>query len=410
MAKHEFLLPDVGEGLEAGTVVQWLAQPGDNVLVDQIIVEIETDKAIVEIPAPVTGILESVGGKVGESVPVGAVLACFDTQANESNSNAGPAAALSDTSSKPQQSQPSIPTSTKLQRVLASPATRKFARSQGVDLSQLSGSGKRGQITRADVDSWLSTDKRTTNTQNILHNDNAALMPAEARIEPLSGLRKKIAANMHAAWRDIPHVSSFEDIDATALVQARAELNAEFESAGIKFSFMPLFVKACVIALREHPRFNASLNMEDETVCYHGNCNIGIATATPQGLVVTVIHQAEQKSLVHIANEISELAALARERRVSVQQIQGGTFTVSNFGSYGSTIGTPIIRPPEVAIAGFGRIHEKVVPVNSEPAVRNILPLVVSTDHRLNDGEHLGGFMATLSRLLTNPIRLLGHQ
>ena len=202
---------------------------------------------------------------------------------------------------------------------------------------------------------------------------------------------------------------SFEEIDASDLIEARKELNAEFESQGQRVSFLPFFVKACVIALHEHPRFNASLNMTEETVRYHGHCNIGIATATPEGLIVTVIHHAEKKSIVEIGNEITALAALARERRVSVEQIKGGTFTISNFGSYGGTLGTPIIRPPEVAIAGFGRIHEKVVPRNGEPVVRNILPLAVSTDHRLNDGEHLGGFVSTISRLLNNPVRMLGH-
>jgi len=160
-------------------------------------------------------------------------------------------------------------------------------------------------------------------------------------------------------------VFTFEEIDATALMEARRELNTEFEPQGQRISFLPFFVKACVIALHEHPRFNASINMAEETINYHDHCNIGIATATPEGLIVTVVHHAEQKSIVEIGNEIITLAALARERRVTVD--------------------------------------------NGEPAVRNILPLAVSTDHRLNDGEHLGGFVSTLCRLLGNPVRMLGH-
>jgi len=420
MATQDFLLPDVGEGLEAGTIVQWLVSPGEAVTVDQIIVEIETDKAVVEIPAPVTGTLARHGGDAGATLPVGSVLATFET----SSASSAPATTGSTADATPQVSSPHGS-----KRILASPATRKFARNNNIDLALISGTGSRGQITQKDVESFLASGNSSGTTvasmtalqappnaisepgSNIPTSSPAPPPPAklESRTEPLSGLRKQIATNMQSAWRDIPHVFTFEEIDATALIQARGELNSEFERQGQRVSFLPLFVKACVVALQEHPRFNASLNMADETVSYHGHCNIGIATATPEGLIVTVVHHAEQKSILQIGDEIASLAALARERRVTVDQIKGGTFTISNFGSYGGTIGTPIIRPPEVAIAGFGRIHEKVVPRHGEPAVRNILPLAVSTDHRLNDGEHLGGFVSTLGRLLSNPIRLLGH-
>ena len=433
MATQEFLLPDVGEGLEAGIIVKWLVSPGDAVTVDQIIVEIETDKALVEIPAPVTGTLVSHGGQPGATLPVGSVLATFDTGVDD--------AAISVTTTRPIETPTStLPGSTRQTiqspatgtRVLASPATRKFARNNNIDLSLIRGSGSRGQVTQKDVESFIASggnsgdnanSQTLTATANVVSQTTAisqsgtvvvsnpprTTLALESHTEPLSGLRKQIASNMQSAWRDIPHVFSFEEIDATALIEARHEFNTEFEPLGQRISFLPFFVKACVIALHEHPRFNASLNMADETVSYHGHCNIGIATATPEGLIVTVVHHAEQKSIIELGNEITSLAALARERRVTVDQIKGSTFTISNFGSYGGTLGTPIIRPPEVAIAGFGRIHEKVVPYNGEPVVRHILPLAVSTDHRLNDGEHLGGFVSTIGRLLSNPVRMLGH-
>jgi len=432
MAIQEFLLPDVGEGLEAGIIVKWLVSPGEKVTVDQIIVEIETDKALVEIPAPVTGTLISHGGKAGATLPVGSVLATFQandgvaTSANKVQpveSSESPASALSGSIVTDTQS------GTTEKRILASPATRKFARNNQIDLTLISGTGSRGQVTQKDVESFISSggssyaDNTLTAEANVVSQPTAisqtgsvlasnpprATLALKSHTEPLSGLRKQIASNMQSAWRDIPHVFSFEEIDATALIEARHEFNTEYERQGQRVSFLPFFVKACVIALHEHPRFNASINMTDETVNYHGHCNIGIATATPEGLIVTVVHHAEQKSIIEIGNEITSLAALARERRVTVDQIKGSTFTISNFGSYGGTLGTPIIRPPEVAIAGFGRIHEKVVPRNGEPVVRHILPLAVSTDHRLNDGEHLGGFVSTIGRLLSNPVRMLGH-
>ena len=214
---------------------------------------------------------------------------------------------------------------------------------------------------------------------------------------------------MEEAWRTVPHIFTLEEVEATELVQAREALNQELASDELRLSYLPFFVKACVAALQTHPRFNASLDMKGEQIIYHHRYNIGIATATPAGLIVTVIHDADTKSLPQIAREIDTLARLARERRVTVDQIRGSTFTISNYGSYGAWMGTPIVRPPEVAIAGFGRIHDAVIPVNGEPAVRTMLPLVVSTDHRLNDGEHLGGFLNTLTRYLVQPVRLLGR-
>lgn len=410
MAKHDFLLPDVGEGLEGGTILQWLVAEGDRVSVDQLIVEIETDKAVVEIPSPVNGQLLQQGAPAGSSLRVGAILATFDESNPQPapNHNAAPASAAANTNS--------APTIRQSARVLASPATRRFARQRNVDLGQLTGSGSRGQITNADVQAFITASQQTSvpNEPNepIARAATAkppALIAGQSRREPLSGLRKQIATNMQTAWRDIPHIFSFEEMDASKLIDARTQINQELQTQDQRISFMPLFVKACVIALQEHPRFNASLSLQDDSVVYHGHCNIGIATSTPEGLIVTVVHHAEQKSLQQIGAEIQDLSALARQRKVSVEQIRGGTFTISNFGSYGGTLGTPVIRPPEVAIAGFGRIHQKVVVVDGAPAVRSILPLAISTDHRLNDGEHLGGFVNTLKRVLGNPLALLAH-
>jgi pyruvate/2-oxoglutarate dehydrogenase complex dihydrolipoamide acyltransferase (E2) component len=196
------------------------------------------------------------------------------------------------------------------------------------------------------------------------------------------------------------------EIDATRLVEARESLNAEL---GGRISFLPLFVKAVVTALKQHPRFNASLDMQQQQIVYRHRYNIGIAAATPDGLVVPVLHDADRKSIAELAAEIEALAEAARARKVTVEQISHGTFTITNFGSYGGWLGTPIIRPPEVAIAGFGRVRDAVVPVDGQPAVRKLLPLVVATDHRLNDGEHLNGFMDSLSGYLSDPVRLLGR-
>ena len=229
------------------------------------------------------------------------------------------------------------------------------------------------------------------------------------REEPLIGLRRQIAQTMQASWQNIPHIYTLREIDASALVEARRAIGDDLREQGIVVTYMPFLVKACVLALRENPRFNASLDMAGMKIIYRHRFNIGIATATPDGLIVTVVHDADRKSLAEIAVEIDELARLGRERKASLEQLSHGTFTISNYGSQGAWMGTPIIRPPEVAIAGFGRIEDKVIPVDGEPAVRKVLPMCVATDHRLNDGEHLGQFMHGLVRYLAAPVRMLSH-
>ena len=403
MSAFQFNLPDVGEGLSEGEIVRWHVAPGDAVTADQIIVDVQTDKAVVEIPAPVGGTVKTLGGEVGDVVPVGALLAVIETDgavrapAREAETRPEP---------KPAAAVPP-PAAPRTARVLASPATRKLAAELGVDLAAVPGTGNRGQVTRDDV---RRAGEGGAPTPSAARPRRAAVLAPEGedRIEPLRGLRRQIAIAVAAAWRDIPHILTAHQIDAESLIAARRALNEEYSGEGVKLSYLPLFVKACVAALRRHPRFNASLDMDKGEIVYRHRCNIGIATATPDGLIVPVVHDADRKSILDIAREIEALAAAARERKITVEQLQGGTFTITNYGSYGATFGTPIIRQPEVAIAGFGAIQDMVVPVDRQPVVRPILPLVVSTDHRLNDGEHLGQFVDSLSAYLTDPVRLLG--
>ena len=431
MSDYEFLLPDVGEGLREGEVVKWHVAPGDTVNVDQIIVDVETDKAIVEIPSPVSGTIVSLGGEPNDVLPIGAVLAVIATGGAASAPSVRSPEAPAESIEAPQAPQApqapapgsgppargAAPASKPVGRALASPATRKLARTLGIDPTQIRGTGSRGQITRADVERFAERGQARAAPSEPAAAPAAAMPPSPAvpapvgedRVEPLRGLRRQIAMSMEQAWRAVPHIFSMDDMDATELVRARASLNDELGLRGIKLSYMPFFIKACVTALKAHPRFNASLDMEREEIIYRHRYNIGVATATPDGLIVTVVHDADRKGLAEIGEEIASLGALARERRVSMEQLSHGTFTISNYGSYGGLMGTPIIRPPEVAIAGFGRLHEAVVPVDGQPAVRMRLPFCVSTDHRINDGEHMGAFIDVMTRTLQDPVRLLGH-
>ena len=405
MSEYRFDLPDVGEGLSEGEIVHWHVGEGDSVAADQVIVDVQTDKAVVEIPSPVAGTVKSLGGAIGATLSVGAMLAVIETAAR-AESGGGSGALQASVAAAPRESAPA-----KRRRALASPATRKLALELGVDLAALTGTGNRGQITRGDVERAAKAPPAplAPPASPAPQTAGTEAAPAEDRIEPLRGLRRQVARTMQAAWRDIPHILTFHEIDATRLVAARRALVTEFEPEGVKPSYLPLVMKACAAALRRHPRFNASLDMEAERIVYHGRINIGFATATPDGLIVPVVHDADRKSMLTLAREIAALAEAARTRAIKVEQLRGGTFTVSNYGSYGGHFGTPIIRPPEVAILGVGAIREAVVPVDGAPAVRPSLPLAVSTDHRLNDGEHLGAFAETVGAYLGDPARLLGR-
>ena len=413
MSAYEFMFPDVGEGLSEGEIVRWRAAPGERIRIHESLVDVQTDKAIVEIPAPVSGTLVRHGGAPGDVIAVGAVLAVIEgDEASRDVETPAPAgrteAASGSGVAEPAATSSSGPGSGAVshRRVRASPAVRKLARERGVDLAAITGSGGRGQITREDVEAALAeTDAKPQATP-------AAASPAprgEDRIEPLRGLRHRIAQTMSEAWRNVPHIFSMEEIDARDLVRARDSANAVHAESGPRIGYLSFFVQACAAALRAHPRFNASLDVDARQIVYRHRCNIGIATATPDGLIVTVVHDADGKSLRELAEEIRDLSALARDRKVSPAQLAGGTFTISNYGSYGGGMGAPIIRPPEVAIAGFGRVREAVVPVEGRAVVRPILPLCVSTDHRLNDGEHLHAFMESVARHLREPAHLLAR-
>ncbi len=420
MSEFTFDLPDVGEGLSEGEIVHWHVAPGDAVKADQIMVDVQTDKAVVEIPAPVAGTIKTLGAKPGDMLPIGQMLAVIETDgpAPVLPSHGGHGEAPAKQTAPPvttlPEPAPSSATSKPL-RALASPATRKLAVELGIDLANVSGSGNRGQITKDDVQRAAESGGVPAAPASTA--PAPAPMPAaviarptgEDRVEPLRGLRRQIATTMAAAWRDIPHILTAEEVDASNLVAARAALNEEFEAQGVKLSYLPIVMKACVAALRRYPNFNASLDMERQEIIYRHRYNIGFATATPDGLIVPVVHDADQKSLLDIGREIDALAAAARTRKITVEQLSNGTFTISNYGSYGASFGTPIIRPPEVAIAGVGAIKDAVVPVDGAPAIRPILPLVVSADHRMNDGEHLGQFVSAIGAYLKDPVRLLSQ-
>lgn len=413
MTDYEFKLPDIGEGLSEGEIVRWHVAVGDTVKVDQDLVDIETDKAVVEIPAPVGGVVKALAGEPGDIIKVGGVLAVIEAESEAKA--AAPAKTKKPAAAKSPEAAPAPPAvapapskskgNGRAKRVLASPATRKLALERGVDLAALTGTGSGGRVSREDVE--RAAQGGGGPAPAAAKPRVVARPEGKDEVVRLRGLRRRIAKSMTESWQHIPHVFDFKETDASQLIRARESLQVEYEESGVKLTYLPFFIKAAASALRRHPNFNASIDMEREELIYHHRCNIGFATATPDGLIVPVIHDADSLSLPELAREIEALSQAARARTASVEQLSNGTFTISNYGSYGAWLGTPLIRPPEVAIAGFGRIQDAVVALDGQPAVRPILPMVIAMDHRVNDGEQLGAFVATLTAYLSDPIRLL---
>lgn len=403
--EYEFKLPDVGEGLVEAEVVRWLVAVGDSVEVDQSVVEVETAKAVVEIPTPVAGVVARLGGDEGQTLEVGQTLVTVEIQDGVAPPSEGRAA-------------PPGGAPAGRSRVLASPSTRKAALRLGVELDSVAGTGPGGRVTRGDVEAASarrapSLDPAPTPSAVAVASGGApAPTGSDDEVVPLHGTRRTIAEAMARSWREVPHITEFREIDAAGLVAARRALALDYddESTGRRLTFLPLMVAACARALRRHREFNASVDMAAEQITYKGSVDIGIATATREGLVVPVLRAAHRLSLFEISDRITEFTELTRTRRARPGDLTGGSFTITNFGSYGTWLGNPVINPPQSAIAGFGRIQDRPAVVAGELVVRTTLPIVVAADHRVIDGRDLGAFVDDLERYLSEPVLLLGDE
>lgn len=404
----DYKLADVGEGIAEAEVIEWLVAVGDFVQEDQPVIVVETDKSQIEIPAPVAGKVTELCVVAGDVLAVGASLMKIeasgevskDISAHTSRATTAPSSEIANDKTDLSTTPGSRATNV---RPLASPSTRRLAASLGVALENVSGSGPNGQITAEDVQA--ASEASPTATPKVT---STASEPGVTVI-PLRGLRRQIAASMSQALT-IPHILEFKEIDATALLALRSDLTKDFQAQGQKLSVTPFLMRACVLALAKHKTFNARFDADAGEIVQFENLNLGFATATDDGLIVPVIQNAQSLSVKELAQETDNLVALAKSRKASVDQLSGGTFTLTNFGSFGTWLGTPIIHAPEVAIAGFGRITEKVLAVDGIPTVRMVLPIVVAADHRVNDGAHLGAFVSEIADLLLRPLSLLENK
>ncbi|HSB46460.1 MAG TPA: dihydrolipoamide acetyltransferase family protein [Candidatus Bilamarchaeum sp.] len=426
MAK-EFIFPDVGEGIHEGTIVKWHFKEGDAVKADQTIVEVETDKAVVELPSPATGTILKINYTVGQVVKVGQVLVVIG-QPGEAYTPSAPAVhGEAKPSPAPQPvAQPAQPEREPLSQqptgaghAMASPATRKLAREMGVDLAVVRGTGPGGRITDEDVKMAASGGAAPAQPATAPTAPAAApggrpeiagpRVPVEEgdTVVPLTHLRKVIADKMLYSKTHIPHACGMDYVDVTKLSELREKEKKNFEPRGVKLTYLPFIVKAVAIALKEMPQFNAHFDNDKNQIVLKKAHNIGIAVDTPEGLMVPVVKDVDRRSIVEIAQEIEHLAVQARERKLKLEDMKGGTFTITNIGSVGGMYSSPIINPPEVAIMGVHRIKEVPLVIDGKIKARKILGLSVCFDHRVNDGAAATLFMNVVMKHLEDPDLML---
>ncbi len=414
----EFKLPDIGEGIHEGEIVKWFVKPGDQVKEDDILLEVQNDKAVVEIPSPVEGKILEVKVAEGTVAVVGDVLVTIDYDGEIPASAHGHQ--VEEETAQVLDTKETIGTEAKKEvdqepkRVIAMPSVRKYAREKGVDIQKVQGTGANGRVIKADIDnigtettagvapvSQVTLEKKV-NTANEPVVDRGL----ETR-ETMSGIRRTIAKAMIYSKHTAPHVTLMDEVDVTELVLHRKKYKEMAVEKGIKLTYLPYVVKALTSALREFPIINASIDDVNEEIVYKHYYHIGIATDTEKGLLVPIIKDTDRKSIFKIAVDINELATNARAGKLKPEQMKGSTCTITNIGSAGGQWFTPVINYPEVAILGIGRIAEKPIVKNGEIIVAPILALSFSFDHRLIDGATAQNALNHMKRLLNDPQLLL---
>jgi pyruvate dehydrogenase E2 component (dihydrolipoamide acetyltransferase) len=394
---YEFKLPDLGEGMAEAEIRKWLVKEGDSVAEHQSVVEVETDKAVVEVPSPRKGrVLRILKGE-GEIVAAGESLMSiveegevFKEKAEErGREKAGEKRrSVSVVGVLPEEEEEEKET------VLATPAVRALAREKGIRLEGIKGTGPRGSITREDL---LGTREKV----EVDTDEYGAVEQI-----PIRGVRRTIARHLLKSHQMTVCVTGMEEVDVTELWKVRKREDAEGARRGVHLTYFPFIVKAVQHALIEHPMLNASVDEEGGTIIQKKYYNIGFAVDTPDGLIVPVLRNVEKKSIIELAGELEQLAERARQRTVKLQELKGSTFTISNYGQFGGGFSTPIINYPDVAILGCGRISDRPWVVDGEIAIRKILPLSLTFDHRVTDGGDATRFLSRVGGFLEDPALL----
>ncbi|MHC5062840.1 MAG: dihydrolipoamide acetyltransferase family protein [Planctomycetota bacterium] len=422
MTIKEFKLPDIGEGIAEGEIVSWKVTPGQQVKEEDEFVEVMTDKATVMITVPFDGVIKELACNEGDVVPVESVIARIEVGATADSpapAAAAPAAAVSTAATTPAPAAPaSAPAPAAFVqaspgKVLAAPATRRRARELGIDLHAVNGSGPRGRVTNEDLAGVAALPSQSAPAAATSAPRAPVALPTappgvrEER-RPFRGMRRKIAEAMSRSKQTAAHFTYVDDINVGKLVALRTEAKQQYADSGIKITYLPFIMKAVVEAMKQFPDMNSALDEAANEFVVKHYYNFGIATDTEQGLVVPVIKDVDQKSIAQLARELQELAAATREGRVAIDQLQGGTFTITNAGNIGGLFATPVINFPEVSILGVHAIKKTpVINDDGEIEAGQVMYLSVSIDHRLVDGATGARWMNVIKECLENPTRLL---
>ncbi|MBP1125177.1 MULTISPECIES: dihydrolipoamide acetyltransferase family protein [Pseudomonas] len=413
MGTHVIKMPDIGEGIAEVELSVWHVKVGDMVVEDQVLADVMTDKAMVDIPSPVHGKVIALGGEPGEVMAVGSVLISIEVE-GAGNAKEAPAVAASE----PEQAAPVVAAKPALavtqakpaaapvaregdERPLASPAVRKHALDAGIQLRLVQGSGPAGRILHEDLDAYLQQGSAKASMASNPYTERHD----EEQI-PVIGMRRKIAQRMQDATRRAAHFSYVEEIDVTALDELRVHLNEKHGATRGKLTLLPFIVRAMVVALREFPQINARYDDEAQVITRLGAVHVGVATQSDVGLMVPVVRHAEARSLWGSAEEIARLAAAARNGKASREELSGSTITLTSLGALGGIVSTPVLNLPEVAIVGVNRIVERPMVVKGQIVVRKMMNLSSSFDHRVVDGMDAAQFIQAIRGLLEQPASL----
>lgn len=419
---HEIKVPPLGESVQEATLVGWLKKVGDPVIMDETIAELETDKVTLEINAPATGTLKTITKEKGATVKVGEVLGSLVEEAQGTAKGASGPLKKASASSK-EENPTEVKSSSKLSTTPSleinleklAPSVRKIAKENQIDLSKIQGRGKEGRILKGDI---LESPKKGTDSQSVglafpqisleLPAPSITLEGDKSREErvKMTRLRQTIATRLKEAQNTAAMLTTFNEIDMSHVIAARAYYKEVFEKKhGVKLGFMSFFVKACVVALKEIPAINAEI--EGDELIYKNYYDIGVAVSTPQGLVVPVIRDADKLGFSQIEKTISDLSQRAREGGLSIRDLTGGTFTITNGGIFGSLMSTPILNPPQSGILGMHKIQERPVAVQGEVKICPMMYVALTYDHRVIDGREAVTFLVRVKECLENPERIL---
>jgi pyruvate dehydrogenase E2 component (dihydrolipoamide acetyltransferase) len=422
--KYLFNFPDIGEGLEEGTVLEWYVQTGQTVKAGDLLVKMETDKVAADIPSPKAGTILKLFGGVGDVIHVGHPLVEMkvagtagkgdDLVAETSEENAieednaagvvgtmemADAHALLPASDEIVSATSTVNTAGKS---FATPHVRAMARELDLDINQIAGTGPGGRVSREDIEQYVSTKSPVEKTVFAQSYEQA-----DVSYEPLSQIRKTIARNMINSKHNAAHVTVFEEVEISELIAIREKYKKKYAERDARLTYLPFIVKATVLALKQHRILNSQMDMENNRMIYKNRYNIGIAMDTPEGLVVPVIKDADRLSVFEITQKITEFGLKAKERKLTLEDMKDGTFTVTNFGSISGIYGTPVINYPQAGILGIGRIVKQPVVKDDQIVIGNVLGLSLTVDHRIVDGGDTARFVKQIIDHLADPVSLL---